>query len=235
ANTPVADRLIARVCQHRQIQSSVKKFRLENPGCEQWLPVQIELWEEKRQNKVGKSKKVENSRKDNGFQKVKNSNESKNVSKEKKQKLEPLPTPKIAMKKSPLNPRLSLSKKSKSFTPTFQVTPLNDNKIVDSIKTKSAVIKRIDLSSISDKILDDNEDDDSNVQEKAESPRKNKKTPVDDGFFLAEQNIEQDFIRMHDASDDDNVNVKSNYNKPSTGYKKKFSFDSKPLNGRKQN
>ena len=248
SNIPVADRLIARVCQQRQIQLIVKKFRLENPGCEQWLPVQIELWEEKRQNKFGKNstktavvdKRQQNGKKD----KPKNISPTVNNMKEKKPKQEsPLSdskmpsTPKSAMKK--LNPKSSSSKKSpKSFTPTFQVTQLKqqqeDKQIsnsvkIDSIKTKSAVIKRIDLNSKSDKIIDD--DDDIKNDDQETSP---KKTRINDGFFLGEQNdnqlndnTEQDFIQMRDISDDDDddtANAKhKRFNGGGGGYKKKIS------------
>lgn len=269
ANTPVTERLIARVCQNPQIQSCVKKFRLENPGYEQWLPVQIELWYEKRKIQKDKLKNVDKTgavhRQNNDIQKEKNSQPKKasvamNDQKEKKQKQESFPTekirhslPKLAIKKSPSNPRLYLSKKRKSFASTFQVTQLNENSSnndiqIDAVKTKSAVIKRINLNSMSDKILDDDESDTNNLVKVESSP---KKMPVKDGFFLGKQNdndkdpitnIEEDFIQMHYASDDDQyLNAKpnnhNNKNKTSNDYKKKFhkSFNGKKFDSSKQN
>ncbi|KAI2796437.1 hypothetical protein BLOT_015381 [Blomia tropicalis] len=47
ANTSPADRVLAMVCSGKGIQDAVTKFRDENPGCDQWLPVLLELWDQK--------------------------------------------------------------------------------------------------------------------------------------------------------------------------------------------
>lgn len=203
----------------------VEKFKNDNPDCDKWLPIQIELWEHKRNSKGKNRKKLDLKNKTNLANKsniLKKQNKIENKSPIKVEKMDNK-TPKSVQVKTPsksvhvnspvVSKSSSITKSSKVYTPKFIVSKieneneklLNMNGDQDNVadiqfksSSKKALIKRIDLNNSfpTDKIID-------NDQEKNLDTNHNKNKTIkrikDDEFFLtADQDAEEhpDIIKL---------------------------------------
>lgn len=185
----------------KTVQCVVSKFRIDNPNCEQWLPVQIELWNEKKSMNNNEKKNI----KQTNSKVISNQNGKKQTETEgSSYKISETITPnKSSVKKST----------KKVYTPQFTVTPMDENKVQTPkvIPTKSSVIKRINIDSITDlKQIpvddsyqsDGDDDDESNQQSK----------PIKDNFFLTGNESDDDSAVDDEDEDDESEEELSNLN-----------------------
>lgn len=160
------------------MQSEIGKFKKDNPECDQWLPVQIDLWKEKKSmNKIkDKSSKIN--------KQADKSDKSSRMSK-------------------------STNKSPKSSTANFTITPIKPE-VKPHSNSKSAVIKRLDLTSTEDVIVSDTPE----YSNKDHSNLEVESNPKKDSFFLTGDNSasedEDDFENQDDNFQGDNV---ENYSK----------------------
>lgn len=224
ANSSITDRLLASVAKNKAVQSSVAKFKAENPDCDQWLSVAFELWEEKKKTGAGSAKKKDE-------KPVKKSKVSA-VAKRPAQDLPGTPihktpkklqTPKkqngvvatpSQVQKTPKTPK-GTKTPTRSYTPKFEVTEMspveNDslNKVAHSNKT--AVIKRFNLSSNLDRMIENelNNNNEANEQESDDDDNEaetnqSKARKVKDKFFLTgDDDDEDDEDEMNDDAEDE--------------------------------
>ena len=167
ANTSPADRVLAMVCSGKGIQDAVTKFKDENPGCDQWLPELLELWDQK--NKKARKHSDGTS-------------------------LKPIET-KI-VKNLSTNTKSS-SSESQNVTRGFTVTPINStSKSHSDVKVQNkgtSVIKRLDFSNNLAKNIDsisnasklnenniDSDDDDEEDDEEDDDSDDNEENDDDD-------------------------------------------------------
>ncbi|UXI15343.1 Signal recognition particle protein [Sarcoptes scabiei] len=221
SNQSIENHLIARICQHRLVQSSVRSFKNDNPGSEQWLPELISLWECKREARVKKIKnrkrkydaltaKIKNgellnspSHPEFSNSKVKSDIKSdKSFENNIKKKSESVDSNLDLLKNSNKKSKLTKSPKkslSSSKCPQFKVTPQFEETEMDTLISSNAVIKKLDLNS--PETVEENFKSSATSETESNHSNENFKQLYKDNFFLNENDDEDD---VKDLDDEDN-------------------------------
>lgn len=157
SSTSLDDRLAALVVITKPVQSVVAQFKVDNPGADQWLPICLELWQERKQSMQAKFDRI---------------------AKKRQRKL----MPKKGVDPFEMATKMTTAKPKQTQQQTATVATSSVVKGDASSSSSSvAVIKRLDLSSLKSNVILADETDTKSAERKPAMKRL-----IVDAFFLGD-------------------------------------------------